>query len=213
MDRHTDREFFPPGFLENGGNENKYSLDNPDILKRHTDRLVEVFRDDLIYDINGPDESTIYICGKDGLLAARTDQDGFRRLPELTEQRLLDIVVLDEERILVCGEGILLIGNHRDGFRQAANVSHELTFRRMATFGDKVYLAAPGADGIRGGLYSYDGKSLSEVETGLPREIGGLSSLSATDEMLLVVGHKEIVRFDGKTWDRIDYPGNATGGK
>lgn len=213
IDPNWDNEFFPSDLRAQGKSKITYLLENPDVMDRHSQRTDEIFRDDLIYGINGFNENSIYICGKDGLLAVRTDETGFRRLQKATENRLLDILVLDEDRILICGEGILLIGNHRDGFRQAANFSHELTFRRMAKFGDNVYLAAPGADGIRGGLYSYDGKSLSKVETGLPREIGGLSSLSATDEMLLVVGHKEIVRFDGRTWDRIEYPGNATGSK
>lgn len=213
IDPDWDQEFFPPDLRTQGKSKITYLLENPDVMDRHSQRTDEIYRDDLIYGINGPNENAIYICGKEGLLAVRTDENGFHRLPKPTENRLLDILPLDEERILICGEGILLIGNHRDGFRPAADVPHELTFRRMAKFGDKVYLAAPGADGLRGGLYAYDGNSISKVSTGLPREIGGLSSLSSTDEMLLVIGHKEIVRFDGTTWDRVDYPGNAKGSK
>ncbi|WP_161974333.1 hypothetical protein, partial [Rhizobium deserti] len=210
MDPDWDREFFPPGFLENGGDENEYLLAHPEIMRKRGELRTEIFRDDLVYGINGPNKDKIYICGKDGLLAVRTGEGGFRRLPEPTEQRLLDIALLDEERLVVCGEGILLVGNDRNGFRSAARIPEDLTLRRMAKFKDKLYLAAASGDGARGGLFVYDGASVEKVDTGLAREIGGLSWVSATDEMLLAVGHKEIVRFDGKAWDRIEYPGNAT---
>ena len=206
IDPNWQLEFIPADWIAKRMSVTSYIAQHPAIADSWADRLVEVYRDDLIYGINGPHEEAIYICGKDGLLAVRTDDGGFQRLPLGTEARLLDIAVMDEERILVCGEQSLLIGNHRNGFKPATSVTSDLTFRRMAVFGGKVYLAA--ADGRRSGLYVFDDGRIEKVKTGLSREIGSLAWLSATDEMLLAVGHKEIVRFDGKTWDRVDFPGN-----
>ncbi|WP_128293460.1 hypothetical protein [Afifella aestuarii] len=209
IDPDWDKEFFPSDLRQSGKSKITYLLEHPDIMTRHTERLVEVYRDDLIYGINGPSAEEIYICGKDGLLAVRTDEAGFRRLPQLTDNRLLDIAVLDAERIVVCGEeGELFVGNHRHSFRPAATNGQGQIFRRMAVFGGRLYLAGGSADGLPGGLFVLDGRRVKQVETGLDPEIGGLTWLSATDEMLLAVGHKEIVRFDGKRWDRVDYPGN-----
>ncbi|MBP1853428.1 hypothetical protein [Rhizobium halophytocola] len=206
IDPNWQLEFIPADWIAKGYSVTDYLAEHPDITDRWAERLTEVYRDDLIYGINGPHQNEVYVCGKDGLLAVRTDEGGFRRLPLETEARLLDIAVLDEDRILVCGEQVLLIGNHRDGFRPAARLPSDLTFRRMAVLAGKVYLAASGGSG---GLFVCDNGRLARVETSLDREIGGLSWLSATEDMLLAVGHKEIVRFDGKSWDRVRYPGNG----
>lgn len=209
IDPDWDSEFFPLGFREAGGDTNQYLLDNPGIMRRRTGRMIELEYDHLIYGVNGLHSDAIYICGKDGLLAVRTDETGFRRLPQLTQGRLLDIAVVDEDRIVVCGEdGGVFLGNHREGFNALPGRTPNQTFRRMAVFDGKIYLAANSADQVSGGLFVLKEGRLAQVETGLEPEIGGLSWLSATDEMLLAVGHKDILRFDGTTWDRVIYPGN-----
>lgn len=156
--------------------------------------------------IDGPNEDEVYICGYRGLLLF-WDGKSARRLACPTDANLGDILVEDARTIWVCGsKGTLLRGNHRDGFARVPGVRGRSLFQSMTMFDDKLYLAASAGDPW--GLFVYDYGFLRRVETGLTPEIDDPHVVDAQHDVLWAVSLKDIVRFDGTRWERIDFPGN-----
>ena len=110
------------------------------------------------------------------------------------------------ERVWVCGRhGTLLSGNRREGFHPVAGVSQVASFSRMAMFGGHLYL---GAYANPRGLFVYDDGRMKRVRSGLKPDIEDVNMIEAVDDVLWVMGAKDLLRFDGDNWERIAFPGN-----
>ena len=160
----------------------------------------------MMVQIDGPSENEIYICGYRGKLLF---YDGVtaRRIDLGTDANLVDILVENETTIWICGsKGTLLRGNHRDGFSQVPGITGQSLFNSMAFFDDNLYLAA--STGRPSGLFVYDHGFLRGVRTGLEPEIRNPHILTARNGVMWAVSVKDILRFDGEHWERIDFPGN-----
>ena len=160
----------------------------------------------MMVQIDGPSEDEIYICGYNGKMLFY-DGTSARRIDLGTDAHLVDILVEDERSIWICGsKGVLLRGNHRDGFAPVPGVTGQSLFNSMALFDDKLYLAA--STGRPSGLFVYDYGFLRPVSTGLGPEIENPHTLTTRDGIMWAVSMKDMIRFDGTRWERIDFPGN-----
>jgi hypothetical protein len=171
-----------------------------------TDRL-------LLSDINGAGDRDIYVCGSfpgpAGLEGRVFYYDGtaWRRIDIPETGYLTRILVESPESIWICGHnGALLNGNMRLGFKDVSRVEDNQLFYSMARFGEKLYL------GSNLGLYEYElGRTdarILKVVTGLAPEVRDAVTVDEAGEVLWSVGEKDIVRFDGSDWTRIDHPDN-----
>lgn len=177
-------------------------------LLRNPKSAGEVF--EIYYCIDGPSEEEIYVCGSHGTILV-WDGATFTRLPPITDATLVDIFVEDERSVWICGrDGTLLKGNRRNGF-QPVDRSSDLqllsshVFLSVTKYEGKIYLAS---NANPCGLFVYQGDRLEQVSSGLKPDILDVHTVDSVDGVLWVVGSKDILRFDGKTWERIDHVDN-----
>ena len=76
----------------------------------------------------------------------------------------------------------------------------------MTIYGGKPYLVS--SLGSTRGLYTYEDGRLLKVATGLTPELTDVKHTDAGAGVLWAVRLKDILHFDGKTWERIDFPLN-----
>lgn len=156
-------------------------------------------------DINGPAEDDLYIAGTNGMLI---HWDGTRATELLTgvTDTLTWIEASDPDRIVVCGHGgVVLVGNSREGFQDVNEYSSVDLFNSAARLGSTCYLTA---SALPGGLFALDrNNSITRVEMGSVREPTQLHTATVADEVLWLVGLDGIVRFDGRSWETVSYPG------
>jgi hypothetical protein len=185
----------------------------PKLLQRLSDRLTAMqtapnspeARAKIYFCVNGPSEQEIYVCGAHGVILC---WDGFamHEVPSGTTASLINILVLNEKTIYICGrDGTLLRGNRRDGFLAVPGFGGGQGFTSMTLCGGKLYL---GSNSSPRGLFVYDGGLPQRVSCGMVPDIEDVNVIDSADDVLWVVGSKDLLRFDGESWERIDYPDN-----
>lgn len=125
----------------------------------------------------------------------------------LEETALTGILMADEDSVWVCGrEGVLLHGSFARGFtpvilRKQLNLFHMITPYRGK-------FVVPSS--VRpGGLFEVDPGSseLRRFSPALPTLRGdSIFYAKSVSDVLWVVGQKDIFRFDGNGWERIEHP-------
>lgn len=178
-------------------------------------------RNIVFHDIAGISENCIYICGEEGpgTKPVLCFWDG-SILHEIkihpVEASLTGIYIENPESVWICGrEGLLLHGSYGRGFtpvniRQQLNLFHSITPYR-----GKLVMPAS----VRpGGLYEYDpitgefGRfqprlpQVRRLESNPEFALGGPFFVQAVGDVLWVVAAKDVFRFDGKEWERIEHP-------
>jgi len=166
--------------------------------------------------IDGPNEQAIYAAGnlQDKYLSPVVffyNGTTWRelQLPEGCE-RITDICVESETRIWMCGVlGTLLVGNADEGFRLVPSPDEERrnrNFEHLCCFHDNIYVAT------KGDLYVCNPKNTENgiefVVVDIDPPIRSIADIRATKNTLWIIGNHEIARFDGSTWQRLDYPDN-----
>ena len=163
--------------------------------------------------IDGPHEEAIYLVGalaESGYPPRVHFWNGktwrHLELPEVAE-RLTCIYVETETRIWLAGaNGTLLLGNAEDGFVSLSSVDDNQLFLGVCEYFGKVYLPS------NLGLFVYDVDNpqagIQEVVTGLTPELQDARIIDRANGVLWSVGGKDIAKFDGKVWTRIQHPDN-----
>ena len=163
----------------------------------------------LFTDINGPHSDDIYVCGDIpsayGLAGQLYHWNGlaWNLLPTPSSERLTSIHVQKSGDVWVCGaNGTLMRGDWKRGFIDVSTVDDNQLFYSLTELDDIIYLAS------NFGLFMFDGKTISEVATGLNPELQDAHVIQSIDNVLWSIGFKDIARFDGSNWKRIDHPSN-----
>lgn len=163
-----------------------------------------------LYDIKGFSENAIYLCGSEDTKPVLYYWDGMSLHEQkvyLEETALTGILMADEDSVWVCGrEGVLLHGSFARGFtpvilRKQLNLFHMITPYRGK-------FVVPSS--VRpGGLFEVDPGSseLRRFSPALPMLRGdSIFYAKSVSDVLWVVGQKDIFRFDGNGWERIEHP-------
>ena len=151
--------------------------------------------------IDGFSEQDVYVAGNNGAMY-HWDGSMWRKIQLATNEHLECIRCYEVDEVWVCGaNGTLLTGNAVQGFREVNHAKSNGTFWSLAKFMSKIYL------GSSKGLFAYDGRAVKPVVTGLTPEVETYT-VDSTDGALWSVGAKDLVKFDGKAWTRIDHPNN-----
>ena len=167
----------------------------------------------LLSDINGDSDRDIYLCGsypgRGGLEGRLFHFNGTSwRTVDIPEVGYLNRILIESATsIWICGHnGALLNGNAQDGFRDVSSVEDNQLFYSMALFDGMLYL------GSSFGLYAYEpnkpGAKIREVVTALTPPVSDSVTVDSVGKVLWSIGEKDIVRFDGSSWARIDHPDN-----
>jgi hypothetical protein len=163
--------------------------------------------------INGPHENAIYAAGYEGSAghppkAFFWNGERWReiQLPPVAEG-INNMYIESEQRIWMCGSnGTLLLGNAVDGFNSLSAVEDNQWFLSICKYRDLIFL------GSNLGLFFYDpnnhAQGIREVKTNLQPELQDANIVDCAGEVLWSIGPKDIARFDGKTWTRVDHPDN-----
>ncbi len=180
--------------------------------------LNPVSRNIIFFDMKGLSEDAIYLCGEEATKPVLCFWDG-RELHELdsglAEGALTSLYIESPESIWICGrEGLILHGNRRMGFRRIDAPTRHNLFHDIFPYRGKLVLPAS----VRpGGLWEYDPKTgaFGHFEPRLPRLTsrddpdsieGGPFFAQATGDVLWVVAEKDVFRFDGTEWERVEHP-------
>jgi hypothetical protein len=171
-----------------------------------------------LLDIGGPDESAIYTVGSvsvggyspKGSPAVAFFWNGrhWRKLALPEDSRSLGgILVESESRVWLCGDGgTLLLGNAQDGFRRVSSPEDRQHFYSMTRFAGQLWL------GSDQGLFIHDPENpdsgIQPAKPCLNPPLHDTHIVDSWDGVLWSIGRKDIARFDGKTWERIDHPDN-----
>jgi hypothetical protein len=167
----------------------------------------------LLDDINGLNDRDIYVCGSYPGPAGHEGQlfhfngDAWRSV-KIPEVGYLNAILIESPKsIWICGHnGALLNGNEQDGFKDVSTIDDNQLFYSMAIFSGKLYL------GSNLGLYEYElgnpDARLHEVVTGLNPPVTDAHAVDSVGKVLWSIGEKDIARFDGSSWRRIDHPDN-----
>lgn len=170
----------------------------------------------LLAALDGAAEDDLYVCGsrpgETGYEGVLFHSDGTIWTPVAAPRlkQLNAIHVEGADRVWLCGiDGALLVGNHADGFEDWSDTAQGQLFHDLTMFEDTLYLAS------NKGLCAYDGRRrrVVRVKTGLKPEPISLMMVDHADGVLWAVGGKDIVRFDGRQWARIDHPDNPKIGR
>jgi len=157
-----------------------------------------------LYDINGFAHDHLYVCGTkgdDGFIAFFNGSNWIE-VNRITPSALYSITLCpDGKSVLISGQyGTLLKGNIDDGFKNLKNISINSTFYNAAFYQEAIYIAS------EQGLYIYADSEYSIVPE--LSDIQGVISVEEKDGVLWVLSYKQLIRFDGKTWDKINHPDN-----
>lgn len=160
-------------------------------------------------DIKGHSENAIYLCGEEATNPILCFWDG-STLHELklhlNEAALTGIYIENEDSIWVCGrEGVLLHGSYARGFTPV-NLRKQLNlFHMIAPYRGKLVMPSS----VRpGGLFELDPATsdLRRFSPALPELQGDyIFYAGVVNDILWVVGQKDIFRFDGDAWERIEH--------
>ncbi|WP_206915137.1 hypothetical protein [Agrobacterium sp. OT33] len=163
-----------------------------------------------LHDVAGHNTDSVYVCGIDGTTPVLFFWDG-TALNELKvhleETALTGIYIENEDSVWICGrEGVLLHGSSARGFTPVSLRRQLNLFHMVRPYRGSLVLPSS----VRpGGLFEVD-KTSSDLRRFTPRmpELQGdyIFHSDASNDVLWVVGQKDIFRFDGSGWERIESP-------
>ena len=177
-------------------------------------------RDILFFDINGLSEEAIYLCGEEGpgtkpVLCFWDGHELHELKIPIPVAALTGIYIENPDSVWICGrEGVLIHGSHTRGFSPVALRQQHNLFHMITPYREKLVMAAS----VRpGGLYEYDPKTgtFGRFDPPLPRLSNrddnesidnGPFFAQAIENVLWVVTSKDVFRFDGAAWERIEHP-------
>ncbi|MBB4254821.1 hypothetical protein [Rhizobium sp. BK008] len=205
----TDRLLFDMASYQKK-KEGRPRTDDPDYLSWLRDFQKQAPKNISLNAIKGFSEDAIYLCGSEGPRPVLYFWDG-SELHELKvyleEAALTGIHIEHVDSVWICGrEGVLLHGSYARGFtpvnlRQQLNLFHMITpYRGKLILPSSVrpgglFELAPGTSDLR------------RFSPALPKLRGEyIFYAGAVGDVLWVVGQKDIFRFDGNEWERIEHP-------
>lgn len=136
--------------------------------------------------------------------AGTPDGTSIRPVASPTDSFLVWVVESPDQIWIGGANGTLLNGNCRQGFRQIPGINRRFHLNSATIYEGRLYIACAAY-----GLHVFDGAALKPVTTGLRPEPEEINQVDAGAGVLWGVGRKDIVHFDGKTWERIDFPFNT----
>lgn len=172
--------------------------DDPDLLDQWLDAHNAV---DFV-DVDGTSDADISVVGDE---VWHWEGCAWQQIVLPNDLPLNAIKVVSPSQVFLAGRGGLLVGNARDGFTTATSRTTGENFTSIEWFEGKLYLASPV------GLHFYDPETRNIVRypTRLAPELRDVHSLEARDDVLWSFGLKDVARFDGYAWVRVDHPDNS----
>ncbi|WP_146126868.1 hypothetical protein [Labrys okinawensis] len=166
-------------------------------------------RNTMLTRVYGLSEDDIYLCGAKGAFF-HWNGSVMRKIAGDFSESLTGIVAESHSKVWVCGRGgLLMVGNADEGFRIISNAGIH-AFSSIAIFDRIIYLSSISQPRD---LFMYDGKHFQRVHSSLTPGIEDVSQIDAVDGALWVMGQKDILRFDGTQWERIQHPENPPIGR
>lgn len=153
--------------------------------------------------MDGTGGSDVYVVGLQGFIA-HFDGSEWTRIHSPVDDHLEWVRCIDKDEVWICGHnGALLKGSAKSGFKSLGGMKGAQKFVCVDKFKGSVYLSA------EEGLFVYDGDVISVVDTSLQPNIQDAWRLDQADGVMWSIGVKDLVRFDGEAWSRIQHPDNT----
>ncbi|VVN92643.1 hypothetical protein [Pseudomonas fluorescens] len=154
--------------------------------------------------IKGTSENNIYTCGTNGMVLHWNGHE-WQQSQSGTRQHLHDIHCVTPDDIIMCGHnGVVIRGNHTNGFRRMPIEKTDINFWSVRLFNKSLYL------GSTSGLFCVTKNTLIKASFGtitLPSQYS-IESIDTTDNTLWVITNKFILRLNTGTWKIIELPDN-----
>lgn len=145
--------------------------------------------------IDGHAEDLLYAVGFKGEMWC-FETNTWKRIESPTNLKIERVRAVSPELAVACGgAGTILMGSRGDWGPVVQDLT-DRTFWGLEYFNGRFYLA----DGKA--IYTLDGTTLSPVDLGLPDPVSPVR-LHAGDGVLWSVGESDMLRFDGRNWERV----------
>jgi len=148
--------------------------------------------------IGGESEKDIYAVGMRGEIW-RFDGETWGKSDSGTNIGLYDIQVENKEKVYVCGDGGILLEGSRSRWRRIHNDATTDCFWSMAFLNQQLFLATD-----QGSIFTVKNDEVVPVSLSIGHDISTYS-LHSADNVLLSVGSRDIVIFDGKKWQELSF--------
>jgi hypothetical protein len=118
-----------------------------------------------------------------------------------TKEHLASVKCLNKNEIWICGNnGIVLFGS-RNNWKAIHDKNYQNNWYSIEEFNNRIYIAGNNI------LAYIDGENIKPVETGLNKKFT-THKLHAKDGLLWSIGEKDILTYDGKSWEELLHPDN-----
>lgn len=154
-----------------------------------------------IIDLAISSDGIFYAVEANGRIFARREDTVWTPIINPAKEQLRSVTADKDGTVWICGRnGSLLHGNAEQGFVNVSGVDDNAKFLSVALYNDAVWVC------IAAKIYTYDGEKITLVETGLTPPLRSANRLQAIDGVLWSFGMDDLVRFDGKVWQRFVCP-------
>ncbi|WP_124470151.1 hypothetical protein [Burkholderia ubonensis] len=154
-------------------------------------------------DINGLNESAIYVVGNDGY-TAYFDGVNWTVSPKSTAAHLNCVLPISADVVWIAGsKGTLLRGSIQSGFGAVARKSLSTDFYSLAWFNDRLFIGA--GDGV----YELDENGPQRLMVSDKFSLDGVATVEAKDGVLWVLASRRLARYDGAQWEVFENPHNV----
>lgn len=154
-------------------------------------------------DIDGSDESDVYVCGNGGNLF-HFNGASWNKIALNTDAILTSIHCVSSDEIWVVGQdGTILVGNARTGFRNLGEFFPGGYIWSVRYFKGRIYL------GTLHGLYVLDGSNVRLVSEGKLHDQSQIIAVdSFSDAVLWIATDRHAFRYDGNTFAFFEHADN-----
>ena len=147
--------------------------------------------------IDGFSSDEIYAVGHEGEIW-RFDGHCWHPAASPTNLILLGVHCAADGFVYACGQVGTVLRGRGDEWEVIANAATQEDFWDVISFKGVLYLAT------RDVLYALKDGELAPVDFGETNIPFSFYRFAASDEYLLTIGSKDVMRFDGNTWSRVD---------
>ena len=149
--------------------------------------------------IHGLSEDDLYAAGFNGQIWHR-DHGNWMQVDSPTNVKLESVLCVSEGCVFIAGGGGLVLKGSRDSWEPLINEATGETFWCIEKFGDELMLATN-----QGALFRIENDEVVPLEIALDRPVT-TNWLHANDDVLLSVGTRDVLMFDGSAWTEIPSP-------
>lgn len=158
-----------------------------------------------LIDMCKTDQGSFYAVGQSGFIAYADSEFAWKVIDTPYDEHFGGVIAGSDGNIWIAGfNGLLLYGNHEDGFEDKSNLEDNQNFGPICKYEDYLIL------GAWEGLFKYEHGKIERIPTLTKLDDGNgtlpIIGVHVVNEVIWVVCDRAIFKFDGQRWMEISHP-------